>query len=331
MCLSDLSYILNLLDDDVSSAIRLLDKDILSKITEIRIRKNNYLVLVVRSTSYFINEKGELSDSPFHSSVKCSAQSVDRLYLKLCDYSVYANTEHINSGFITLKNGARVGLSGTAVLSKNEIVSVKDIYSLNIRIPREVVGCSKTVLDFLYVNSFPSVIVAGMPSSGKTTLLRDMAYQLSSGFNDRYKKVAVIDERNEIAGKFGDGFMSVGFNTDVLSSFPKAEGIELATRTLSPDMIICDEVSKESEVTAVSQAFSSGVSFALSVHIGSVEDLYKKRIIRQLIKTGEFSYIILLKGTSYSAEIIDIEEVISEIRRTDSSDVSNFNGGIFDV
>lgn len=302
--------------DEMQSVFADIDASLLSRITEIRVRSNNFLVLVFKGVSYFVKDNGELSDKANDACVKTSAKYVDKLFLKLCDYSVYANSDSIKCGYITLSNGARVGVSGTAVTEKNEIIIVKDISSLNIRIPYEIKGCSDKVLNFLYVNLFPSIIVAGMPSSGKTTLLRDMAFQLSNGFADRYRKVVIVDERNELAGRTNNDFaFRIGANTDVLSSYPKAEGIELATRTLSPEMIICDEVSKPSEVEAISLAFSTGVSFALSVHIGSKLDLYRKRIIKQLIETGEFSYIVLLDGLTYSAQIIETQEVYREICR----------------
>ncbi len=315
--MSELDYILSFMGQEVISAFDLLDKDVRRRITEIRVRSENYMMVVFRSTSYFISSCGEIRESPGNDSIRLSREYVDKLFLKFCEYSVYSNTDNIKQGFVTLKNGARIGLTGTAVMNNGEITGVKDITSLNIRIPHEVIGCSDKVLNFLYVNLFPSVIVAGMPSSGKTTLLRDMARQLSSGFAGKYRKVAMIDERCEFAGRRDvNSALNVGINTDVLSSFPKTEGIELATRTLSPEMIICDEVSKLSEASAISAAFSSGVKFALSVHIGSKDDLYRKSIIKQLIETGEFSYIILLNGCNYTEEILDAQEVYGEICRT---------------
>lgn len=327
-----LQGVLPFLGEDVQAVFSKADKDILSCVTEIRIRKNNYFVVVAKSTSLFINDTGEITEHPDNSSIKATGDYIDKVFLRMCEYSIYANEEQIKQGFITLPCGARVGVCGTAVMNKGEVITLRNITSLNIRIPREVCGCSNNVLNFLYVNSFPSIIVAGMPASGKTTLLRDMAYQLSNGFNDRYKKVAIIDERGELAGKSEtQNTLNVGINTDVLSSFPKALGIDMATRTLSPDLIICDEVSRESEVKAIAQAFSSGVSFALSVHIGNKSDLYNKSIIRNLLETGEFDYIVLLNGVTYTSEIIDAGEVYSEICRLHNSDTLNLHSGCGDV
>ncbi len=319
-----MDYIADFLGRELSGAIHAMDNDIVSQITEFRIRKNNFFIAIVKYTPFFVNSTGELSECPTPKSIRLTAEYVEKLFLRLCEYSVYANAENIRRGFFTLPNGARVGICGTAVLQNGEISSVKDIASLNIRIPRDVRGCSTAVLNCLYVNSLCSVIVAGVPGGGKTTLLRDMAYQLSGGFNDRYRKVSLIDERGELAGKCGSTYaLPVGINTDVLSSYPKVQGIELATRTLSPEMIVCDEIATPQEAAAVRTSFASGVRFALSVHIGSRAELYRKPILRMLLETGEFSYIVLLDGTKYKADILDAEEVLREMDR--------YDGGVFGV
>jgi stage III sporulation protein AA len=106
----------------------------------------------------------------------------------------------------------------------------------------------------------------------------------------------------------------------VLTAFNKAKGIELATRTLSPEMIICDEISTDDEINSILYAFSSGISFALSVHIGSKQDLYDKPIIRKLLETNEFSYVVLLDNYTYKLEIIEGTEILNEINRDNKPD-----------
>ncbi|MBR1762755.1 MAG: hypothetical protein IJ731_05250 [Eubacterium sp.] len=329
--MSELEYIVSFMDGDLKSVLSLLDKNILCRINELRVRKENYLVIVIKNTSYFIDCNGDLYDYPNSKCVFINEECFDRLYLSFCNYSVYSNAENILNGFITLANGSRIGIAGSAVYDESRLLSVKDISSMNIRVSREVKNCADSILNFLYVNSFPSVIVAGMPNSGKTTLLRDMARQLSGGFNNRFRKIAIVDERNEICGKReGKNFLDIGINADVLTSFPKAKGIEIATRTLSPEMIICDEVATVDEVNSILYAFSSGVRFALSVHISSSEDLLYKPIIRMLLSSREFDYIILLDNYTYKTEIIDAGEVFDEICRNDNSDyISNIGGRYF--
>ena len=313
--LGELDFVVSFMSDKLKALFSQLDRNIICRINEIRIRKNNYMMIVIKNSSYFIDWNADLYDYPANNCVTVDSDTFDELFSCFCNYSVYSNSDNINRGFITLENGSRIGLAGTAVYENGEILSVKDISSMNIRIAKEVKNCADSVLNFLYVNSFPSIIVAGEPSSGKTTLLRDLARQLSSGFNNKYSKIAIVDERNEICGKrTNENELDVGINTDVLTSFTKAQGIEIATRTLSPDMIICDEVSTSEELDSILYAFSSGISFALSVHIKSRKDLLYKPIIRKLLETQEFSYIVLLEGRTYNCDIIDTGEILDEIR-----------------
>ena len=329
--LNKLESIISYMNDDMKTLFSLLDKNILLRINEIRIRRNNYVVIIIKNTSYFVDYNGDIYDYPSNNCVKIGNDEFEQIYLSFCNYSVYSNSENLKNGFTTLNNGARIGIAGSAVYDNGSLVSVKDIKSLNIRIPKEVKNCADSVLRFLYVNSFPSVIVAGKPNSGKTTLLRDMARQLSSGFNNRYRKIAVVDERGEICGKCdAESLLDVGINTDVLTSFPKHIGIEIATRTLSPEMIICDEISTVEEVKSILYAFSSGIRFVLSVHISSKEDLLHKPIIKLLLNSQEFSYIVLLDNYTYKTEIIDAGEIYNEICRCDNPDIfSNSNRYLF--
>ena len=177
------------------------------------------------------------------------------------------------------------------------------------------------ILNLLYINSFPSIIVASAPSGGKTTFLRDFSRLLSGGFNSKYRKVAIIDERNEIAYKGANGINAdLGMNTDVLTGYPKSEGIEMAIRTLSPEMIVCDEISKSSEVAAMADGFLSGVRFAVSVHASSREEIMNKKIVRELIARNEFDYIVLLNDYTSDFEIMEVSEIRSEIFRNYSSE-----------
>ena len=317
------------MQSSLQNVFHMLDVDILNRISEIRFRRGGYIVIVIKNTSYFMDYNGDLYNYPSAHCAELDGESFDELFLSLCSYSLYNNMDSLKNGYITLENGARVGVASSAVYEDGALIAVKEVTSLNIRIPREVKGCSDTILNFLYVNAFPSIIVAGRPNSGKTTLLRDMTRRLSSGFNNRYAKLAVIDERNELCGKRnGSAVMDLGVNTDVLTAFSKARGIEIATRTLSPEMIVCDEVSTEEEVRSILYAFSSGISFALSVHISAREDLLRKPVMKTLLGTQEFSYIVLLDNYTYQPEIIEASEVYREICRNGSADTLHNGTGI---
>ncbi len=298
-----------------------MEKSVASKITEIRLRRNSYMLVVIKNTSYFVDYNGDLYETCQNHCVKVNEEDFDKVFMSMCGYSFHSKTEELKNGYLTLDCGARIGVASTAVYDNDSFVSVKNISSLNIRIPREVKSCAKDVVNCLYVNSFPSIIVAGKPNSGKTTLLRDISRSLSSGFNNRYRKITIVDERQELGG--AGGFLDLGINTDVLTCFEKPKGIELAARTLSPEMIICDEVSTLNEVEAIKFGFRSGIKFALSVHAESKSELAEKPVINALLSTGEFSFIVLLEDYSYKAQIIEASEVLCETDGIVNSDSFN--------
>ena len=216
-------------------------------------------------------------------------------------------------GYVTAKNGSRIGVSSTAVFKDDKIYSVKDISSLNIRISHECINCAQKIIDLTYRSRLPSIIVAGLPGCGKTTFLRDYARLISNGYGGEYKKVSIIDERKEIAAGF-----DVGINTDVLSGFIKAKGIEIATRTLSPDLIVCDEIGSIDELEKIRYSFSTGVNFAVSIHLKNAEDIFSNIITDELIRTGQFDYIVILKTYTDEFEIIDLGEIKLEGGRNDN-------------
>lgn len=301
------NLVFDYLPENVKSVLNMADLQIISRITELRLRRGGFVAIVIKNTSYFIDFNGDVYSLPNEKCLKLSSEEFEKAFMKLCSYSVYNRVDDLKKGFITLPFGARVGISSTAVSEKGRVIAVKQAQGINIRIPQEVKGAASKALNSLYSDDLKSIIVAGAPNSGKTTLLRDLARRLSSGFNGKCRKVCIIDERNEFAGKTDDSIcLDIGVNTDVLTAFPKAEGIEIAARTLSPEIIICDEISTEAEAESIMYAFSSGIQFALSVHIGSKNDIYKKSITKKLIDTGEFSNIVYLNGYSYQTEIINI-------------------------
>ncbi len=316
------------LSDGINNSISALPKEMIKKLNEIRIRKNKPLVLVFGNNCYFITQNGKLLNHYSDYAYKVSNEEFDIIFRRLSNYSVHSAIDNLTKGFITADGGNRVGVTSTAVIRDNDINSVKDITSLNIRISNEIKDCARPVLNLLYVNDFPSIIVASPPSGGKTTFLRDFSRLLSGGFNNRYRKVAIIDERNEIAFKNnGNIDADIGLNTDVLSGFPKDIGIEIAVRTLSPDIIICDEITSSEEVKAMSDGFLSGVKFAVSVHASTKHELLNKKIIRELIEFNEFDYIVLLNDYTNDFQILEVSELRSEIFRNNSSEfIVNYSG-----
>lgn len=311
--MDNVTYFLKLLPAYIQEILNSYGSNVVGSITEIRMRRGKPLIVYIKNKLCFISIDGKLTSNYSENCICTDDEMFEFAADKLCNKSYHTNMNTMIDGYITTKTGCRVGISSTAVYKHKEIVSIKDISSINIRIAHEIPNCSRSILDTIYINETPSVIIAGAGASGKTTLLRDMAKKLSSGYNNAYKKVAVIDERNEISSGF-----DVGVNTDVLIGFEKSKGIENATRTLSPDIIICDEIGNKEELDAIRFGFSSGVKFIVSVHMGDISQLKTNKIVSGLIETNEFDYLILLKNYTDDFEIVDISEVKRENHRIDN-------------
>ncbi len=302
-----LNSIIPCLSDGINNSLALLPGEVLKSITELRIRKNLPLVTVFGNRVCFITPQGKLMNHISEYVYTVSEDEFDLIFRRLCNYSVHCEIDNMINGFITVSGGNRVGVCSSAVTNGGRVTAVKNPTSLNIRIAKEIKNCAKSVLNTLYVNKLPSIIVAAPPGGGKTTFLRDFARLLSSGFNNKYRKVCIVDERNEIACCDSSGsFADIGFNTDVICGFPKAIGIENAVRSLSPEMIVCDEISSEKEIEAMQSGFLCGAACAVSVHAGSLQQLMNKRIVQDLIDTGEFEYIVFLKNYTDEVEITQI-------------------------
>lgn len=238
---------------------------------------------------------------------KTDKDTVNEVFERICDYSVYSHESEINSGFITVDGGHRIGFCGTK--TENTII---DISSINIRIATEIIGCGSEVSE-LYKVSKKSILLAGPPLSGKTTVLRDTARIIGNT-----NKIAIVDERNEIAATFGGiPQNNVGKFSDVLNGYPKAKGIEIATRVLSPSVIIFDEIGSKSEAKAVKESFGTGVKFITTIHANNLNDLLSRPYLKNLIKNQVYSYILFLdSGDSVGKikQIISTEDLVYENR-----------------
>ncbi len=257
---------------------------------EIRIRAEKPVVLVFPDRNGFLTDSGRITYFYSENLLCVSRQEIENIFVKMCGCSVHSLTDNIAHGFITLEAGIRVGLYGTAVIRDKRIASVRNIDGLNIHIPEDRPSCSEPLIEKLFAREIPNTIICGPPMSGKTTVLRDLCRCLSDG---QLKKVAVIDERCEMAG------YNLGFNTDVLKGYPKAEGISIAVRTLSPDVVVCDEIGSLDEADKLCEAFNSGVSFIVTMHCRNLAELKRRPQFCRIFECGAVNACVFLDRDTF--------------------------------
>lgn len=233
-------------------------------------------------------------------------QEMDRTLTRLCEGSVYAFRDTIAEGYIGLRGGVRVGVCGRAALSGGKICGVYDIDTLVIRIPHPSPLLGGEIADFIRKNGFTSgVLIYSPPGVGKTTLLRSLAKMMSTGENA--VRVSVIDTRGELGYSLGDPSLCL----DILSGYPKHIGISIAARTLSPQVIICDEIGNRAEADAICEAQGCGVPLIATAHASSVCELLARSGMNLLHKTGCFgAYVGISRSGNFgfSYDICKMED-----------------------
>lgn len=204
-------------------------------------------------------------------------------------YSMYACEDELRNGFITLKGGHRVGITGEVVTENGQIKTIKNIASFNIRISRELKGCADELMKYADGN----LLIISPPRAGKTTLLRDLLRQISGR---PMENVGIVDERSEIAACYrGKPENDVGERTDVLDCCPKPEGMLMLLRAMSPTVIGVDELGKKEDVEAVLRVVNCGVRVIATIHGENLEEIRRKEVFQELFKEGIFHHYIILE------------------------------------
>ncbi|WP_255882728.1 MULTISPECIES: ATPase, T2SS/T4P/T4SS family [unclassified Ruminococcus] len=273
---------------------------------EIRLRVNKpVMICTEKDTFYLTADSKAVTEIISGKMIITTQRDIADCFQNLCSYSVYSRQNEIRKGYITMQGGHRAGLCGTAVYRNGEIYNIRDISGINLRIARELLGCADKVIEYIKDLNC-GMLLCGPPCCGKTTLLRDIARQLSTVYS---KKTAVIDERGELAATFsGVPQNDLGYS-DVLDGFSKSDGVMHAVRCLSPDYVICDEIGTSNETSLLEESLNAGVKVIATLHAGSASELLKKPQGVALLKTGAFDKIIFLKSRENPG---DIKEVLSK-------------------
>ena len=296
--MSDVDYYLKFLPQHIADAIFRAGSELKRNLTEIRLRVNSPLSLTVSGENILIDARGRRSD--ILNCIKVSKRELDICVSNLCDGSYHTQVNNINNGYIITNEGYRIGVCGDIIYTNSASADfiIDEITSVNMRVNRFIHFTDCPIIDIIKRRGISGILIYSPPSGGKTTLLRFIATALSKGLCGLKKyRTALIDERREIYLK---DKMSGGL-IDVFYGYKKADGIENATRTLNPDVIICDEIGGLEETSSILSAQNSGVPLIATVHAGSFEQLLRKPNINNLIEHGVFEYFA---GISLDADNI---------------------------
>lgn len=267
------------------------------RIEEIRIRVGSPVIIISAGKEYYPGGKYGMA---------LEIKTIHDIFNSILNHSAYAYQEELANGFITIEGGHRVGVCGRIIMSEGRIKSIKDVSSLNIRRCREIIGVADSLMPLLLDGKgrFLHTIIVSPPMCGKTTLLRDIIRNLSElGF-----RVGVCDERSEIAGSHrGLAGFNLGHRADVLDACPKAAGMQMLIRGMSPDIIATDEIGRPEDISGIEGALCAGVGLLTTIHGGSFEEISRSSI-GSLVRSGIFKRYIYLSNRPLIGTILEVTD-----------------------
>lgn len=257
---------------------KILELGHIDKITEIRLR-------TYKKICVYYGTKEQIID------IEILLEDLITILRNISSNSIYSVQQDINNGFLTISGGHRVGVVGEVILSEGKVKNIKNISSMNIRIAHEYIGVSDKIIPFVFEQGKrKNCIIVSPPLCGKTTLLRDIVRNLSN----KGKNIVIVDERGEIAAMSnGKSYLDIGERTDVISYVPKEIGMQMAVRSMAPDIVVTDEIGTSMDVQAINYLCRSGVSFITTMHGNSLKDVMQSDI-KEIILKGYVDTVILL-------------------------------------
>lgn len=258
---------------------------------EIRIRRN--LPILINSGGEFC----ELRNQNNNKIIYADKRLIDYVILRATDSSLYCYNNQIKNGYIAVAGGIRIGISGEVVLSDfGEVKTIKNIQSLVIRVPHQILNCAKPIDRFIFKSGdVNNLLIISPPGCGKTTLIRDIARIIAS--SKKILNCLVVDERFEISASCGgETQLDVGLTTDCLCGCKKEFAFREGVRALNPQVIITDELMDESDCRACKMAVTSGVRVVATIHGESVFDVKRKSFTKEIFDANVFDYYIVLSA-----------------------------------
>lgn len=225
----------------------------IDQLTELRIRRGQRIIAKNNFTKIDIG-------------ITANKNLIDGIVARATNFSAYAYEEEFKRGFLYYKDGIRIGIGGQAIQRDKALTAFKEVTSLCIRFPHEIIGCSQAV-DWVF-EDFQNTLVISPPACGKTTLIRDIARVLSQTYD-----VLVLDERYEF---YGNATKIPPKNMiDVIQGVPKSLCYEGGIRALSPEIIVCDEIFGAEDFFAVKKIVAAGIKILAAIHADGIDTIKK--------------------------------------------------------
>jgi stage III sporulation protein AA len=310
------SEVLAVLPLHLRSMIQQLPEVALNQLEEIRLRQGRPMVLGFNNEDCFFTPRGVLTTNPAEGYL-VNEDDIIRTTQLVSNSSIYALEEELKNGYITLPGGHRVGITGRVVSERGQVRTLKYLTGFNIRVSRQVLGAADAAIKHLITpkGSIYHTMLVSPPRCGKTTMLRDIIRQLSNGIPSLKFAgitVGVVDERSEIAGCYrGVPQHDIGVRTDVLDACPKAAGMMMLLRSMSPQIIAADEIGRMEDVEALGELFNAGIKILTTVHGSSLEEINRRPALQQLMKMHVIERLIILgrsKGVGTVEQVIEVKK-----------------------
>ncbi len=286
----------------------LLSEDIIKKINISGSLSDIYEIRMRRHKNITVSLKGQYVGT----GAVCRPEWIEETVLRASRFSLYAVNDQIKAGFIGVKGGIRIGICGEAVYEGDCIKTVKNISSLNIRLPHEVKGCSDKVMEYCFNGGLNSTLVISKPGAGKTTLIRDLCRNIYSKYP--YINILIIDERGEISGDAEGRFQFDIGGSDCMLNCKKEFAFSAGIRSMRPDIIVCDEIKGGQDAKSIYEALSCGVCIIATIHAATAQEVIQKEDFRQIAADKAFKRFVLLTDAPQVGTIKNIyDENLAEI------------------